>query len=259
MTHMTTWYVNKGGVGKTNYTMHMGHFLSQQGKKVLLVDLDMQSNLTNSLQVRNYTYDASNIFKNVRPIKDIRVQVQDNLDLVAGSYVLEEIQTLILAKKEGLGKIQALESYFVDNYDALKEYDYIFFDLAPSYNLLAQNVIYLCESINVLVDPDDNALEGLGHLQGRITDLSRILYSAGVNKPLSINSITLNKIDNTRVSKDFVEYMHNSHPLREKVLQNDIPYSIEYKKSTMGAVKLPKRYREAYEAVIAEMQEKGLI
>ena len=37
---------NKGGVGKTTFTFHLGYALEQIGKRVLFVDLDPQCNLT---------------------------------------------------------------------------------------------------------------------------------------------------------------------------------------------------------------------
>lgn len=53
---------HKGGVGKTTTTASVGSILASLGKKVLLVDMDAQSNLTSSLlkneEVESTIYDA---------------------------------------------------------------------------------------------------------------------------------------------------------------------------------------------------------
>ena len=65
MTHQATiisFANHKGGVGKTTTTASVGSILASLGKKVLLVDMDAQSNLTSSLlkneEIESTIYDA---------------------------------------------------------------------------------------------------------------------------------------------------------------------------------------------------------
>lgn len=64
---------NKGGVGKTTYLFHVAHLLAGQGKRILLVDLDSQCNLSTyclSDEVMNaaWSVDGCSIYRVVEPI-----------------------------------------------------------------------------------------------------------------------------------------------------------------------------------------------
>ena len=64
---------NKGGVGKTTFTFHLGYALEQIGKRVLFVDLDPQCNLTAHICSENIIEEAwgeqgNSLYKAIEPI-----------------------------------------------------------------------------------------------------------------------------------------------------------------------------------------------
>ena len=91
----------KGGVGKTTTTMSLGAALAEQGKRVLLIDLDQQGSLTISAG-----YDPENLDKTIytvlseyadikqrtpTPLTDVLQRINDNLDLAPANGELAAI------------------------------------------------------------------------------------------------------------------------------------------------------------------------
>ena len=95
----------KGGCGKTTSVVNLGYLLAEDLKekngKVLLVDLDMQANLTNSLM--DYDLDRPSVYHFLAddtPIEDVIYEVRENIDINKYvEYMLEIIQNKDEVKK----------------------------------------------------------------------------------------------------------------------------------------------------------------
>ena len=122
----------KGGVGKTTSTLNIGAGLSILNKKVLLIDLDPQFNLTQSLGVdeeNNTTiYEALTSQKNVKP-----VVITDNLHLIPSSLDLIKAELELSSQF----KREFILSKVIESYKA--NYDYIIIDCPPALGLLTIN------------------------------------------------------------------------------------------------------------------------
>ena len=84
MSNVTTSIINqKGGVGKTVTALSLGAALAQAGKRVLLIDTDLQHSLTShfDIDVRE-TGSLVDVLFDDRPLPDVIVPVRDNLSLV---------------------------------------------------------------------------------------------------------------------------------------------------------------------------------
>lgn len=122
---------HKGGVGKTTTTASLGSILASRGKKVLVIDLDAQANLTTSLfkgEIELSIYDAMKGDVSL-PV----INIEENLDLVPSSL------QLAMADIEFASYISR-ESILKEKISPIKDgYDYILIDCPPSLSLLTLN------------------------------------------------------------------------------------------------------------------------
>ena len=154
MAHIVSVINHKGGVGKTTSTANIGAGLNLLKKKVLMVDIDPQSNLTRHFGVSK-TLDKAiyGALKDEYPLPIINIK--DGLDL-APSH-----QDLVAWEKEYSDEparefcLKRILKPVVNNYD------YVIIDCPPSLNLLPLNALFASHSILITVEPSMFAIEGM--------------------------------------------------------------------------------------------------
>ena len=144
---------HKGGVGKTASVAAVGAILARQGKKVLLVDLDTQANLT-----RHYLEDipARIVYHAIRERKDLPIyQIRENLDIVPSGLDMAgiEIDMTSMRKREEIIK-GLLEPY-------KNRYDFIILDCPPSLGLVTLNALTAASKLVVPMKADLMSFYGL--------------------------------------------------------------------------------------------------
>ena len=187
----------KGGVGKTTTTANLGACLAQLGKRVLLVDIDPQANLSVHFGVDVYTdrnvksiYDL--MIGEARPDEVIcRTQVKQ-LDLIPSHINLAgaEIELVGVVGRETILK-EALEH-------AMSQYDYVLFDCPPSLGLLTLNSLTTAKEVFIPLQAEFFALQGMSKLLDTIRLVRRRL-----NPEMSVTGIVVCMYDSrTRLSKE---------------------------------------------------------
>ena len=177
----------KGGVGKTTSVVNLGASLALGEKKVLLVDLDPQSNATSGLGI-----DKKALLKTVYdvlisgiPLNEVILKTEMNfLDLVPANTNLvgAEVELISFMEREKqLSKaLQAVQA----------DYDFIFIDSPPSLGLLTVNALVAADSVIIPIQCEYYALEGVSQLNHTIG-----MVQKGVNTNLKIEGVLLTMYD----------------------------------------------------------------
>jgi chromosome partitioning protein len=167
---------HKGGVGKTTSVACIGAGLALRGKRVLVIDLDPQTNLTESMGVKNHPlsiYDAMSSGKSL-PI----VAVKENLSVVPSALNLAGLELEIAAR-------MSRETILRRLIEPLKsQFDYAVIDCPPSLGLLTINGLVAADEVLIPLEAEFLAYRGIDTIVGIIetvrTHFNQKLYISGV-------------------------------------------------------------------------------
>lgn len=184
---------HKGGVGKTTSTISIGAGLVKLGKRVLLIDLDPQANLTLSLGIprqKNTIYEALRGECELAPYS-----VKENLDVVPSTLDLSGAEMELINEA---GREFILRELF----EPLQmEYDYILIDCPPSLGLLTLNALTSSNHVIIPLQTEFLALQGLTKIK-QVVDKVRFR----LNKKLTIVGVIATMYDKRKVlNRDVVD------------------------------------------------------
>lgn len=191
---------HKGGVGKTTTAINIGAGLNKLGKRVLLIDLDAQANLSQSLGLID-NEERQNIYGAITG----EYKLTDVVSIVKGLDVIPSTLDLSGAEIELSG--EAGREYILREViePIKKNYDYIIIDTAPSLSLLTINSFVASDEILIPLQAQYLALQGLTKLLEVVTKIQKRL-----NKDLKIGGVIVTQYDNRKVlNRDVVETIRN--------------------------------------------------
>lgn len=228
---------HKGGVGKTTTTINLAAALQQKRKRVLLIDLDGQANLTESsglsIEEEKTVYGA---MKGEYPLP--LVGLENGLTLVPSCLDLSAAESELINEPGREMILRGLIAKLLDNH----KFDYILIDCPPSLGLLTLNALTAADYLIIPVQAQFLAMRGMA----KITNVIAIVKER-LNPDLNIGGIvitqfdkrkTLNKSVSEIISDAFCDKVFKT-VIRDNVALAEAPVKgkniFEYNKNCNGA------------------------
>lgn len=184
---------NKGGSGKTTTCSNVGYGLTSLGNKVLMIDGDMQMNLTLSFfdedKVLEFAMSDKNLFYAIRDQKDLKDYIiptkYENLDIVPSSSLMSGIEYELFTKwqREYILK-KSMKTIMQEGI-----YDYILIDAPPTLGGWVMNVLCASDELIIPVEASPWGLFGLANLFDFVNDVKEITEN------LHLMGIAITKVD----------------------------------------------------------------
>ncbi|MBS0953545.1 ParA family protein [Lactiplantibacillus plantarum] len=203
----------KGGVGKTTLTLNYGDWLAKHGKRVLLIDLDHQCNLTTIFEKTRRNNTIAEAFKEDGYTEKVKVdRVAPNLDLIAGFIDLDILGSHL---ENNSNKEMMLFMWFKNNTESMKlnDYDYILIDTHPDFGTITKNAIAISNYLLSPITPSEHGYNAKFDLETRLEKFRKSLfdYRTGETyvdaKLLFIGNMIRH---NTSMSRDFLKHIKNN-------------------------------------------------
>ncbi|NJO07320.1 MAG: ParA family protein [Chloroflexaceae bacterium] len=227
MTRIIALANQKGGVGKTTTTLNLGAALAERGRRVLLIDLDPQSNLTMGLGLNPYEQDATayQVLLNADRGAGFAVQpVREQLDLIPATLDMAaaEVELMMSLARESMLR-KAL-------HPLRNNYDYILIDPPPSLGLFTLNALVAATEVLIPLQPHPYALKGLTQLRQTIT-----LIQKDVNPGLQIGGILFTQVQRNNLAVTLEERLRGS-ALGTLVYRTTIPQNVRITESSASGL-----------------------
>lgn len=206
----------KGGVAKTTTCLNLGAALAALGRRVLLIDLDPQANLTLGLGLDPYQQQITTYDVLLNPERGVGIAIQQVGELSLAPATID----MAAAELELAGKIGRETLLREALSPASNGYDYVLIDPPPSLGLFTLNALVAASEVLIPLQVHIYAMRGISQLQRTVTLVRKL------NPELHIGGILCTMVDRRNNLSVAVE-----QEIREKfadlVYQTVIPMNIK--------------------------------
>ncbi len=246
----------KGGVSKTTTTVNLGIGLARKGKKVLVIDADPQSSLTESLgfhQTDQLEVTLSSIMEKIMEDREVGqtegiLHHAEGIDLLPCNIELSGMEASII---NAMSRETIMKRYI----DQMREYyDYILIDCMPSLGMLTINAFAASDSVLIPVQAAYLPVRGLEQL---IMTISRV--KKHINPSICFEGILISMVDSRTVyAREIIELVKENYGESLRIFDTMIPFSVRAAETSAAGVSIYNLYPEhkvtqAYEDLTGEI------
>ena len=208
----------KGGVGKTTTAINLATSIARAGRRVLLIDLDPQGNLTSGIGLRGQRAPGGTVYEAL--LSDGEAQGFLAPTVVPSMFLVPTDRNLTGAEIE-LVPMPDRERRLKRVVDDLRpSFDFVFIDCPPSLGLLTLNALVAADAVLIPLHCEYFALEGLADL---VSTIRRV--RGALNPSLDIEGVLLTMYeDRTNLGQLVARDVRNF--FKEKVFNTIIPRNV---------------------------------
>ena len=214
----------KGGVGKTTTAVNLGAGLVREGKRVLLVDADPQSDLTESLgwvgddiekSLGRLMYLST---REYRPdVRDSILHHEEGVDLIPSNLDLSSMETQLV---NAMSREKVLDILLKE---VKQDYDYILIDCMPSLGMLTVNALTAADEVIIPVQAQYLPAKGMTQLMKSIE-----MVRSHTNEELKIGGILMTLVDGrTNLAKDVISAIRTNYGMKIRIFDTEIPVAVK--------------------------------
>lgn len=188
---------HKGGVGKTTFVSSLGRALHERSYRVLLVDMDAQANLTDSLGVCS----ERTVYEALRDKSRLPIyETAEGMSLVPSAFNMASLEATMAKRPD---KAIALRNLLAGEQD---KYDFVLIDCPPALGLPTVQAFAAATQVLVPLVAEAFPLKGLLKLQEVIEAVS-----ASLNPGLRLGGIVFSKWDNRRLNRQVEQALRQKY------------------------------------------------